>query len=435
MQPQRFAALRHGDFRLYWIGQIISVSGQQMLWMLEPWLIYEISGSKAYLGVNALAQAVPAIALVLLGGVVADKFDQRKLLIGVQCTYIGLLGTLAALALTDLLQVWHIFVIAFVQAAVGSFENPARQAMFPHLISRDAMPNAVALNASIHPATRIGAPVAGGFILALVLGATDSPRTAAGIVWLIAICGIATYTSMLARIHLPPVTRAQGKGMLDDMAAGVRFIWRNRVFLLLIGLAYYSMFFGNALTILFPVIAKDSLHVGPEVLGVMFGALGIGSLTGVVVASHLSAPRHQHWLLIGSLLLLGAAMIGFALMPIYWLSLVTLVAVGTGGSAVNVGVQQNLQMLVPNEFRGRVMGLWSIVHSSVRPLGEMQFSGIAALASAPVSLLVNGAMVIAAAGFLGGIGGPTRRLIALRRAAVDEAAGLTREVQLAGRRE
>src|SRR5687767_2314285 len=116
MQAQRFAALRHGDFRLYWIGHVVSVSGQQMLWMLEPWLIYEISGSKAYLGINALAQAVPATALVLFGGVIADKLDQRKLLIGVQCSYVALLAILIALALTELLQVWHIFVIAFIQA-------------------------------------------------------------------------------------------------------------------------------------------------------------------------------------------------------------------------------------------------------------------------------------------------------------------------------
>ena len=421
MQPQRFAALRYGDFRLYWFGHVISVSGQQMLWMLEPWLIYEISGSKAYLGINALAQAIPATALVLLGGVIADKLDQRKLLISVQGAYIALLGTLAALALTEMLQVWHIFVIAFIQAAVGSFENPARQSMFPHLISRDAMPNAVALNAAIHPATRIGAPVVGGFILALVLGASDSARIAAGIVYLIAISGIAVYTLMLTRIRLPPINWSRGGGVMDDMAMGVRFIWRNRVFAFLIGLAYYSMFFGSSLTILFPVIAKDSLHVGPEVLGVMWGAMGIGSLVGVVVASNLAAPRLQRRLLLGSLLLLGASMIGFALTPIYWVSLVILFALGTGASAFNVGIQQNLQMLVPNAFRGRVMGLWGIVHSSVRPLGEMQFSGIAAVATAPFSLVLNGAMVIAAAAYFGARGRPTRQLMDLREAAVTEA--------------
>jgi MFS family permease len=420
MQPQRFAALRHTDFRLYWIGHVVSVSGQQMLWMLEPWLIYEISGSKAYLGINALAQAIPATALVLIGGVIADKFDQRKLLIGVQAAYIGLLSILATLALTEQLEVWHIFVVAFIQATVGSFENPARQAMFPHLIPRAAMPNAVALNAAIHPATRIGAPVIGGFILATVLGATDSARIAAGIVWLIAIGGVAVYGLMLARVHLPPVIRSRGRGVLDDMAEGVRFTWRNPTFAFLIGLAYFSMFCGNSLGILFPVIAKDTLQVGPDVLGVMWGAMGIGSLLGVFAASNLSSPRFQRLMIVGSTLLLGASMIGFAVTPIYLLSLAILVALGTGGSALNVCIQQNLQMLVPNEVRGRVMGLWGIVHSSVRPLGEMQFSAIAALATAPFALIVNGAIVMAAAIFLRLHGEPTRRLVAAREAAASE---------------
>jgi MFS family permease len=421
MQPQRFAALRYHDFRLYWFGHVISVSGQQMLWMLEPWLIYELSGSKAYLGINALAQAIPATALVLLGGVIADRFDQRKLVIGVQVAYIGLLSILATLALTEQLEVWHIFVIAFIQAAVGSFENPARQSMFPHLIPRDAMPNAVALNAAIHPATRIGSPVIGGFILALALGATDSPRIAAGIVWLIAIAGVTVYALMLAGVHLPPITRPRRGPMLEDMAEGVRFTLRKPTFAFLIGLAYFAMFFGTSLGILFPVIAKDTLHVGPEVLGIMWGAQGIGSLIGVFVASNLSSPRYQRPMLVGSTLLFGASMIGFGLSPIYLLSLALLVALGTGGSALNVCIQQNLQMLVPNDVRGRVMGLWGIVHTSVRPLGEMQFSAIAALASAPFALILNGVIILGAALVLRVRGKPTRRLVAEREAVGSEA--------------
>jgi MFS family permease len=422
MSQQRFAALRHHDFRLYWFGHVVSVSGQQMLWMLEPWLIYELSGSKAYLGINALAQAVPATVLVLLGGVIADKLDQRKLLIAVQCAYITLYGILAGLAFTEQLQVWHIFIIAFVQASVGSLENPARQSMFPHLVTRDAMPNAVALNAAIHPATRIGAPVVGGFLLALVLGATESPRIAAGIVWLVGIAGVAFYAAMLAKVHMPPVKRSRGGGVMADMADGARFIWRNRVFAFLIGLAYYMTFFGISLSILFPVIAKDVLHVGPDVLGVMFAAMGVGSLVGVILVANLSAPGYQRPILIGGTLLLGVSMIGFALSPVYWLSLVLLFTLGIGASTFNVAIQQNLQLLVPNDFRGRVMGVWSIVHSSFRPLGEMQHSAVASVASAPFSIVLSGMMVIAASVFLGVYRRPVERLIALRAAAMAEAA-------------
>jgi MFS family permease len=393
----RSSALQHPGFRLYWVGYIVSVSGQQMFWMLEPWLIYELTGSKVLLGVAAATQAIPATALVLVGGVIADRFDQRKLLILVQIGNMILLGLMAALALTETLEIWHILAITFVHSAVGSFENPARQSMFPHLVDRAAMPNAVALNSAIHPGTRILAPVAGGFLLAVVVAATDSPKIAAGAVMLVTVFGVAVYTLMLMRIKMPRVERVRGGSVASNMTAGARFIWDQRIFAFLIGLSYYNMAFGQAMTILFPVIAKDVLGVGPEALGLMWAAQGVGSLAGVIISSKYSSPGNQRRLLVFNPLLMGASMLAFGFIPIYFVSLFILFLFGTGASASNVAIQQNLQLLVPNDFRGRVMGIWSIVHTSLRPIGEMQFTGIAALFTAPVSLIFSGAMVMAGA--------------------------------------
>lgn len=417
----RFSALRHRDFRIFWFGYVISVSGQQMLWMLEGWLIYEITGSKLYLGLNAAAQALPATALVLVGGVIADKFDQRKLLIAVQIGNIVLLGLLAGLALSEVLEVWHILTIAFVQSAVGSFENPARQAMFPHLVDRAAMPNAIGLNSSIHPGTRIAAPVAGGLILALMMDATGSPRIAAGTVLLVTVAGVMVYTVALLMIHLPPIKRARAGSMIQSMAEGARFIWRERVFAFLIGLAWYNMAFGISFTVLIPVIAKDILHVGPGAQGIMWGAQGVGSMAGVILATHYAKPWHQRRSLIFNPILLGGAMIALAFIPVYWISLFIFFLVGTGASAANVTIQQNLQMLVPNELRGRVMGVWSIVHTSIRPLGEVQFS-LVAIVSAPLALVLGGAILVVGSVLFTA---PTKyghQLTDLRQAALDEAA-------------
>ena len=421
----RFSSLRHRDFRLYWIGFVVSISGQQMLWMVQPWLIYEISGSKVYLGVNALAQAVPATVLVLLGGVIADKFDQRKLLIGIQWIYIVLLGLLAGLALTEVLAVWHIFVVSFLHSAVSSFENPARQSMFPHLVDRAAMPNAVAMNSSIHPATRIFAPGLGGLILAGALAVTDSARIAGGTVLLLTIGGVAVYAMMLMRVHLPPVKRSRGGTLLSDMAEGARYIWRERIFAHLIGVAYYNMFFGISLGVLFPVVAKDILDVGPFWLGMMHTAVGVGSVAGVVVAATFASPRFQHRLLVGGSLTLGASMVLFAMSTAYLLSLGTLFVLGTGASALNVAVQANLQMMVPNDFRGRVMGIWSIVHTSVRPMGEIQLTSIAAAVSAPFALALSGAMVVVFALFFAAPNRNLRKLPDLRETAAATAAERT----------
>jgi MFS family permease len=390
----RFSALQHREFRLYWFGYVISVSGQQMLWVVEGWLIYELSGSKLLLGAHGLAQAIPATALSLFGGVIADKVDQRRLLIVVQLGQMVLLAVLASLALTEVVQVWHIIGVGALLAAVGSFENPARQAMFPHLVDREAMPNAVGMNAVVHPGTRIIAPPLAGFMVGGLMAATGRPEIAAGAIFLITSVGFAGYVLLLLQVRMPEVTRSGRGRVLDDLTAGIGFIWRNRIFAVLIGMAYYNMFFGLSLSVLFPVFAKDHLDVGAPGIGLMYTAMGVGSLLGATTSASLGGSRYQRWLLVGGSGMLGAFTIAFALSTWYPLSLLLLFVLGTGGSVFNVAVQTNLQMLVANEFRGRVMGVWSMVHTSVRPLGEMQLGAVAALASAPFALALSGAMVI-----------------------------------------
>ena len=390
----RFSALRHRDFRLYWTGFVISVSGQQMQWMIEGWLIYQLSGSALLLGVNGAVQFVPATALTLFGGALADKFDQRRLLIAVQMLFILVLGSLSVLGVLGLLTAWHVIAGGFGLSTIGAFEGPARQAMFPHLVSRESMPSAVALNATIHPATRVLAPTAGGFLSAVVFDASGSASVAGGAIFGVTTLAVVVFVLMLLRVRLPSVMRAKGRTVLGDMGAGVTYLWRQRILAFLIGMAYYNMFFGISLAVLFPVFAKDVLGVGPEGLGLMWGAMGVGSVVGVFIASSLTLPRQQRSMLTGGAVTLGVFMVAFALSQWYWLSLLLLFALGTGASVLNVAIQTNLQMLVANELRGRVMGIWSMVHTSIRPMGELQFGGIAALVSAPFALIASGAIII-----------------------------------------
>ena len=410
----RFSALRHRDFRLYWVGFVIAVSGQQMQWMIEGWLIYQLSGSAVLLGVNGIAQLIPSMALTLFGGALADKFDQRKLLIAVQLLFIVVLGTLSGLGIAGVLTAWHVIAGGFVLSAIGAFEGPARQAMFPHLVNRESMPSAVGLNAMIHPATRVGAPVVGGLVSAFVLDLADSASVAGGVVFAITGVAVVVYVLMLWRVHLPPVVRTRGQSVLADMRAALGYIRKEKIFLFLIGTAYWNMGFGIAATVLFPIFAKDVLGVGPDGLGYMWGAMGIGSVTGVFIASSLTSPHQQRGLFTSGAVTMGVFMVAFALSEWYWVSLGLLFAYGTGASMVNVAVQTNLQMLVANEFRGRVMGIWSMVHTSVRPVGELQFAGIAALVSAPVAIIVGGVAVLVYALGYGWRSGQMRRLQDLR---------------------
>ncbi len=413
----RFDALRHRGFRLYWIGFVVSVSGQQMQWMAEGWLIYELSGSAFLLGVNGAAQFVPSTALTLFGGALADKFDQRRLLIAAQALYILALGTLAALGILGLLTAWLVIAGGFVLSAIGAFEGPARQAMFPHLAPREAMPSAVALNAAIHPSTRVFAPVVGGFVSAYALDSSGSASVAGGVVFALTAIAVAVYATMLLQVRLPPVVRARGRSVLADMRAALGYLWRERTLAFLVGTAYFNMAFGVSVSILFPVFAEDILGVGPEGLGLMWGATGVGSVTGVIIASGMTQPRQQRTLLTGGPAAMGAFMLAFALSDFYWLSLGLLFAFGSGASVLNVGVQTNMQMLVANEFRGRVMGIWSMVHTSVRPVGELQFGGMAALLSAPIAVAAGAGAVLAFALGYGWRSAQMRRLRDLREEA------------------
>ena len=410
----RFSALRYRDFRLFWVGFVVAVSGQQMQWMIEGWLIYQLSGNPWLLGANGVAQLIPSTALTLFGGALADKFDQRKLLITVQLLFIVALGTLSGLGIAGMLTAWHVIAGGFILSAIGSFEGPARQAMFPHLVEREAMPSAVGLNAMIHPATRVGAPVAGGLLSEFFFETSGSASVAGGVVFAVTASAVAVYAALLWRVHLPPVVRTRGRSVLADMAAAVGYIRREKVFLFLIGTAYWNMAFGVALAVLFPIFAKDILGVGPEGLGYMWGAMGVGSVAGAFVASSLTSPHQQRVLLTSGAVTMGVFMVAFALSKWYLVSLGVLFAYGAGASMLNVAVQTNLQMLVANEFRGRVMGIWTMVHTSVRPLGELQFAGVAALVSAPFAAIAGAVAVLAFALGYGWRSGQVHRLQDLR---------------------
>lgn len=389
-----FGALRSRDFRLFWIGYVVAVAGQQVLWMTQGWLIYELTGSKLMLGATAIAQALPATVLTVFGGVVADKVDQRRLLFVALLLQALLLAGLAALCFTQAVEVWHILGVAFVLAAVEAFEQPARQALFPHLVERTSLTSAVGLNSTIHPGTRMFGPLIGGIVLAQVMDASSSAMTAAGATFSVAALGFATYGACLGFVHVPPIVRARAGSVWASMREGLQFIWRNRTLGLLIGATYFNMFFGMSMSVLYPVFAKDILGVGPSGLGLLYTAQGIGSLLGgLLVVTWASSVRPGLVMVAGSLCL-GLFMVLFALSRWYPLSLLFLGLSAAGSSLFSVAVQTSLQLLVPDTFRGRVMGIWGMVHSAVRSLGEMQLAGLAAIASASLALLFGGAMVI-----------------------------------------
>ncbi len=366
-----------------------------MLWITEGWLIYELSGSKLLLGANSLAQAVPATALALLGGALADRLDQRRLLIITQTLDMLVLMAVALLCFSQTVEVWHVIFASFLHSFLSVFEQPARQSLFPHLVERGSMASAVGLNAMVHPGARVFSPVVTGFVLAGVMGATESAMLAAGAVFSITATGVGVYILVLCFLRVPPIVRVRRGNMLSNTVEGVRFVWTNRIYASLIGVVYVNMLFAISMHVLFPVVAKDVLGRGPEALGMMFTVQGIGAFVGAVVGARWMAAHNQgKWTLVGSLMLGGSAIL-FGLSQWYLVTLAVLWVFGFGSSIFGVASQSGLQLMVPDEFRGRVMALWAMTHSSVRPVGEMQFAFLAALTTASIALVAGGLAVCA----------------------------------------
>lgn len=379
------SALRYPQYRRFWLGSLASVSANQMMWVAQGWLVYQLTGSPLYLGYAGLVSALPAIALSLVGGVLADKMEQRRLIIACEFSVALLLLLLAIITSLQIVLVWHVLAIAFLSGGIRAFNQPSRQAIFPHLVDRKDLMAAVSLNTFIWEGTRIIVPAAAGLIIAKFNIAS---------VFYLATLGHLLLAVAVLGIRLPPIQRSRGKTMLQDMAEGVGFIKNNSIFALLIGISFVSSFFGMAYVYLLPIFAQDILKVGPSGYGFLSSVGGIGAVAGIAIAASLSDSRRQGWLLTGSATLFGASIILFALSRSYSLSLAALFIAGLFFSIFLVLTQTLLQMLVPDQLRGRVMGIYSMLWN-VMPLGGMQVGAVANFVGAPIAVAIGGLAVAA----------------------------------------
>jgi len=233
------------------------------------WLVFELTESPLYLGYVGAANATSAITLNLFGGVYADKLDKRRLIIITQLITAALIFLLAFLTVTGVVAVWHILAIAFVTGAVNAFDQPARQALYPHLIERSAMVSAVALNSAIWQGTRIFAPAVAGVIIAS-LGTSST--------FFIAGAGFAIMSMVIFWLHVPYIETSTGNA-LKNMADGLKFIKSDSVFWFLIGMTFFNSFFGMAYISMMPAITVDVLNLGADSQGTLMSIGGIGEIT------------------------------------------------------------------------------------------------------------------------------------------------------------
>ncbi len=382
-------AFRHRNFRLFFGGQLISVTGTWMQTIAQYWLVYRLTHSSVALGLIGFSSQIPVFLLAPVGGAVADRYSRHRIVVATQMLAMVQAAILAALTLTGHVRIFHIFVLAFFLGVINSFDMPARQAFVVEMVGKEDLINAIALNSSMFNGARIIGPAVAGVLVSAI-----------GEGW----CFFANAVSFLAVIaglvsmRLEKKTPVPLKGTAwSSIVEGFRYVRHTgtiRSILILLGLV---SLIGMPYAVLMPIFADRILHGGVRGLGVLMGATGVGALTG---ALSLAVRKNVHGL--GRIVAFtaggfGAGLIFFSLSRSFWLSAAFLLPVGFCMMVEMASSNTLIQTMVPDKLRGRVMSVYLMMFMGMAPFGALLAGGAAHLIGAPFTIMVGGVVCIASA--------------------------------------
>ena len=372
---------RDRDFRLLWLGQAVSGLGRQVTALVLPYQLYVLTGSPLAIGALALVQVVPIVAFSLGGGVVADAVDRRRLLLLTQVGLAASSAVLAGLALLPAPPVVAIYAVAFVAAGVGAIDQPARASALPRLVPRERLPAGIALNQLNFQAASVVGPALGGLILAtfgVAAGYTLDVLTFAAAIW--------------AVLLIAPIRPAAGavRPGLAAIVEGLRFARRRRVILSTFAVDLNAMIFGMP-TALFPVLALGVFRVGPAGLGLLASAPAVGALVGALLTGWVGRVRRTGRAVLWASAGWGAAITAFGLCAFSFpLALLFLAVAGAADVITAVLRSAIVQLVTPDELRGRITSIHGLVVTGGPRLGDVEASAVAAVAGAQLSAVSGG---------------------------------------------
>jgi MFS family permease len=382
---EALSALRHRNYRLYWFGQLSSVLAQNMEGIAQSWLVLELTNSPLLLGLTGLAFAIPTITLTLIGGVIADRADRKRIMIFSQLGSASIFFTLATLVIIQWVALWHVMTLAFLSGCIRAFDRPSRMALLPQMVPKEDIPNAVAVGGTIWQLNRLVGPAVAGLLIYLVgIGPTYyfcfSASLSAVCLWL----GI--------HFEHQPAAVSSG-GLLQHMMDGLNFIRKNEIYYTFISMTFFNSVFGMSYLILMPVFARDVLTVGSQGFGFLQSAGGLGALCGVLAVAYFSHSRGKGRQAIDGAIIFGILLIFFALSKSYPLSLILACALGIVSQFYITTINAVLQVNLPDQLRGRVMGIYGLTWE-LMPVGGLIAGAIAEYAGAPAAVVVGGVFVV-----------------------------------------
>ena len=379
-----FAALRHRDFRLLWLGQIVSVTGSQMQFVAINWHVYLLTKSAFALGLVGLFRGVPIILCSLAGGVVADAIDRKRLMIVTQTIMLSSAALLTAGTLAGFESVWPIYGLSAIASAATAFDTPARQALMPTLVPIEDFPNAVSLAVIVFNVATIAGPAIAGFLLA-----ESGPAIIYGINTLSFLAVIAALIAMRASGQPELQTERKDALSLAALKEGLTFVWHTPIIVQTMTLDFLATFFASA-TLLLPIFAQERLHVGARGYGFLAAAPAIGSVLTALVLARLGTLRRQGRLVVASVAIFGVATAAFGVSTVYWISLLMLAITGAADTVSTVLRQTIRQLVTPNHLRGRMTSINMMFFMGGPQFGELEAGVLAGFIGAPLSVVIGG---------------------------------------------
>jgi predicted MFS family arabinose efflux permease len=389
MEPSKFRrvfkAFRYRDFRLMWFGACTSSIGTWMQIVAQGWLIYRLSHSAFLLALDQFLGGIPIFLFSLIGGVVADRIERRKILLVSQYMQMASAAVLTILVAAGVVHVWHILCLSVVSGLAQAFGGPAYQALIPTLVEREDMPNAIALNSiQFNMAVTIGPALAGQALAKL------------GEKWCFGLNAISFLApiislSIISTRFLPERTT---ESMFSSLKQGIKFVRRQTSMEALIVLAFCMTALSMPMRTYIPVFVKDIFHRGPETYGNLLSLMGLGSICGSLIVAERGNMRNKGRFALTMLICLGAGIAGFALSRSLPLSYTMLVLVGASLMAVFATVTSLVQLITTNEMRGRVMSVYNCAFRGGMPMGNLLTGWFVPIFTAPVVLGVNGLLLV-----------------------------------------
>lgn len=358
-----FSAMRHRNFQLYFGGQLISNIGTWMQIIAQGWVVYQIGHSELTLGLVAFASAIPVLVVSPWAGVVVDRMSRRKLLMMTQSGAMILAFIMAALTFTKVIQEWHVIVLAALLGVVNSFDAPARQAFVPEMVGKKDLPNAIALTSMMFNSARVIGPAVAGLVLAAV-----------GAAWCFTINGISFLAVLMGLwlMALPPLRKIQHTtSPWQQLVSGMQYAAKNREIFGLILLSLVFSVFGISYATILPAFVEKNLHQGAIAYGWVNAATGLGAVTGAFLLAHRSSHGRRGQLLVLTNIAFPLILIAFSFTSLYPLSLLLAFGLGVGFMMQFTTINTLLQTRVDDEFRGRVMGLYTITFFGFAPFGNL----------------------------------------------------------------